>query len=173
MELNLQPRSFSCAVTGRAFVEGDRVASLLVRRDAGDVGRYDALESEAASLLPEGFVACRWVQVFKEQSKEDNPERTLKLNAETLFLTLADPSTEATPETARLVRFLALLLERKRVLRPRGPAPGGERDLYEHARTKQVFEVPAIELSPEFFTAVREQLTVLVGEPKAAPAGAA
>jgi hypothetical protein len=77
-----------------------------------------------------------------------------------------------TPETARLVRFLALLLERKRVLRPRGPAPGGERDLYEHARTKQLFEVPAIELSPEFFSAVRGQLTVLVGEPKAAAAGA-
>jgi hypothetical protein len=173
MEMNLQPRAFSCAVTGRSFVEGDRVASLLVRTDAGDVARYDALESEAASLLPEGFVACRWVQVFKPQSKEENPERTLKLNAENLFLTLADPSTEATPETSRLVRFLALLLERKRVLRPRGRAPGGERDLYEHSRTKQIFEVPAIELSPEFFTAVREQLTVLVGEPKAAPAGAA
>jgi hypothetical protein len=29
-----------------------------------------------------------------------------------------------------------------------------------------VFTVPAIELSPEFFVAVREQLSVLVGEPK-------
>jgi len=172
MELNLQPRAFSCTVSGRAFVEGDRVASLLVRTDSGDVARYDALEAESASLRPEGFVACRWVQVFKPQAKEDNPERTLKLGAEALFLTLADPSTEMTPETARLVRFLALLLERKRVLRPRGPAPGGERDLYEHARTKQLFEVPAIELSPEFFSAVRGQLTVLVGEPKAAAAGA-
>jgi hypothetical protein len=69
------------------------------------------------------------------------------------------------------VRFLALLLERKRVLRPRGRAPGAERDLYEHAKTKQMFEVAALELTPEFFAAVREQLSVLVGEP-AAPAGA-
>jgi hypothetical protein len=172
MEMNLQPRALACAVTGRAFAEGDRVASLLVRADSGEVLRYDALEAESASLQPVGFVACRWVQVFKPQVRDENPERTLKLNAETLFLTLADPSTEANPETARLLRFLALLLERKRVLRPRGKAPDGERDLYEHARTKQLFEVPATELTPEFFTAVREQLTVLVGEPRAVPAGA-
>jgi hypothetical protein len=173
MELNLQPRALSCAVSGRAFAEGDRVASLLVRTDSGDVARLDALESESASLQPVGFVACRWVQVFKPQAKGDNPERALKLGAEALFLTLADPATEASPETSRLVRFLALLLERKRVLRPRGRTADGGRDLYEHARTKQVFEVPAIELDPEFFAAVREQLTVLVGGPKAAPAGAA
>jgi hypothetical protein len=173
MELNLQPRAFSCAVTGRAFVEGDRVASLLVRTDDGQIVRIDALEAESASLAPVGFVACRWVQVFKEQQKLENPERTLKMGADALFQTLADPSTVMTPETARLVRFLALLLERKRMLRPRGRTADGERELYEHAGTKQRFEVPAIELTPEFFTSVREQLTVLVGEPKPAPAGAA
>jgi hypothetical protein len=59
------------------------------------------------------------------------------------------------------------MLERKRLLRPRGRAPDGTRDLYEHARTKQLYEVPAIDLSPEFFVAVREQLSVLVGEPRA------
>jgi hypothetical protein len=170
MELNLQPRALSCFVSGQAFQEGDRVASLLVRPEAGGVVRYDALEAKAAALVPEGFVACRWVQVFKPQSKDENRDRTLKLTAETLFLTLADPSTESNPETDRLVRFLALLLERKRLLRPRGKAPGGEKDLYEHSRSKQMYPVPAIELTAEFFNAVREQLTVLVGEPKAPPA---
>jgi hypothetical protein len=164
MEMNLQPRAASCFVSGHAFREGDRVASLLARTDSGEIVRFDALESNAGLLQPEGFVACRWVQVFKAGAREDNPDRALKLTAEALFLTLADPATEATPETERLVRFLALLLERKRLLRPRGPAPGGARDLYEHARTKQLYEVPAIEMSPEFFVAVREQLSVLVGE---------
>jgi hypothetical protein len=170
MELNLQPRALSCFVSGQPFQEGDRVASLLVQPEAGGVVRYDALEAQAGALAPEGFVACRWVQVFKPQAKDENRDRTLKLTAETLFLTLADPSTESNPETDRLVRFLALLLERKRLLRPRGKAPGGEKDLYEHSRTKQMYPVPAIELTAEFFNAVREQLTVLVGEPKAPPA---
>ena len=172
MELNLQPRAVVCAVSGRPFAEGDRVASLLVRTGAGDVARVDALESESAALSPDGFVACRWIQVFKPRAKDENPERTLKLGADALFQALADPSTVRTPETDRLVRFLALLLERKRLLRPRGRTSDGERDLYEHAGSRQLFEVPSIELTPEFFSAVREQLSVLVGEPKAAPAGA-
>jgi hypothetical protein len=167
MELNLQPRALSCFVSGEPFREGDRVASLLVRDDSGAVLRLDALEANSASLAPAGFVACRWVQVFKPQPRDENRDRTLKLTAETLFLTLADPSTEATPENDRLVRFLALLLERKRVLRPRGKAPDGAADLYEHSRTKQMFGVAALELTPEFFSAVREQLSVLVGEPAA------
>lgn len=171
MEMNLQPRAPSCFVSGQAFREGDRVASLLVRTDSGEVARYDALEAHAGSLRPEGFVACSWVQAYKVQPREENADRALRLTAETLFLTLADPATEMTPETARLVRFLALLLERKRLLRPRGRTPDGARELYEHARTKQVFEVPSIDLSPEFFVAVREQLTVLVGEPSAPPPG--
>jgi hypothetical protein len=37
---------------------------------------------------------------------------------------------------------------------------------YEHARSKAVFEVPAGELTAEFFVAVQEQLSVLVGAPK-------
>jgi len=166
MELNLQPRALSCFVSGQPFGEGDRVVSLLTRLETGEVARFDALEAHAASLAPRAFVACRWVQVYKPQQRQENLDRTLKLTAETLFLTLVDPSTEPTPETDRLVRFLALLLERKRLLRPKGRSADGTKDVYEHAKTKQLHEVPAIELSSEFFIAVREQLSVLVGEPK-------
>jgi hypothetical protein len=165
MEMHLQPRSLACFVTGMPFKEGDRVASLLARRETGEVVRYDALEANAGALVPEGFVACRWVQVYKPQPKADSADRALKLTADNLFLTLADPSTEQTPETARLVRFLALLLERKRLLRARGRAPDGVGDLYEHSRTKQLYELPATELGAEFFAAVQGQLSILVGEP--------
>ena len=65
------------------------------------------------------------------------------------------------------MQFLALMLERKRVLRPKGRSADGSRNLYEHAGTKQLYEVPAGELSPEFFMAVQAQLSVLVGSPKA------
>jgi len=176
MELNLQPRALGCFVTGQPFREGDRVTSLLVRTDSGEIARFDALEANAGSLAPDGFVACSWVQVFKPRPPEENAERALRLTADTLFQALADPSSDPTPETNRLIRFLAILLERKRILRPRGRTPNGARELYEHARTKQVYEIAAIELSNEFFTAVREQLSVLVGGSEAvptAPAGSA
>jgi hypothetical protein len=169
MELNLQPRALACFVSGRPFQEGDRVASLLVRTDSGEIARFDALEANSASLAPDGFVACRWVQVYKPRPPEENADRALKLTADTLFQTLADPSSDPTPETRRLLRFLALLLERKRILRPRGRTPDGAREIFEHSRTKQLYEVEAIDLSPEFFEAVRGQLSVLIGGPEAQP----
>ena len=175
MEMHLQPLATTCFVSGQPFAEGDRVASHLVRATTLQVVRYDVLEKHAAEFAPEGFVACRWVQAFKPRTHE-NPDRALKLSAENLFLTLADPTNELSVESTRLVQFLALMLERKKLLRPRGQNVDGTKNVYEHARTKQMLEVPAGELTAEFFVAVQAQLSVLVGEPKvkvAAPEPAA
>ena len=166
MEMHLQPLATHCFVSGEAFVEGARVASYLVRTATLEIVRHDVLESHAAGFTPTGHVACRWVQVFKPRRAGENPDRALKLTAENLFVTLVDPSTEPTPENTRLVQFLALMLERKKILRPRGRSADGTKNVFEHAKTKQMFEVPVGELTPEFFVAVQEQLTVLVGAPK-------
>lgn len=172
MEMQLQPLASVCHVSGQPFVEGNRVASHLVSGKTGEVVRYDLLESESGKFIADGVVACRWVQVFKLRKANENTDRTLKLTAEALFLTLADPATEATAESTRLLQFLALMLERKRVLRPKGRTADGARNLFEHAKTKQLFEVPAGELTPEFFMQVQAQLSVLVGEPKPKPEAA-
>ncbi|MET0262537.1 MAG: hypothetical protein ABW223_06545 [Rariglobus sp.] len=171
MELNLQPLATSCFVTGKAFQEDDRVISFLVRSETSDeVVRYDVLEASRENLKVPGFVACSWGHDFKPRKAGENPERELKLTAENLFVTLADPSVELAPENERLVQFLALMLERKKLLRPKGRAADGQRNLYEHAKTKQIYAVPAGELSPEFFIAIQEQLGVLVGSKKPADA---
>jgi hypothetical protein len=166
MEMHLQPQANSCFVSGEPFVEGARVVSLLVRNPKMEIVRYDVLETQTGNFVPEGYVACRWVHVYKPRRGDENPDRSLKLTAENLFVTLADPTTEPTPENTRLVQFLALMLERKKILRPRGRSADGMRNLFEHAKSKQMFEVPVGELTPEFFVAVQEQLTVLVGAPK-------
>lgn len=166
MEMNLQPRAIGCHVSGEPFVAGARVASYLVRATTLEVVRYDVLEQHAQNFSPEGFVACRWVQIYKSRTAGENADRALKLNAENLFLTLADPTNELTTESTRLVQFLALMLERKKILRPKGRNRDGEKNVYEHAKTKQLFEVPTGELTNEFFVAVQEQLSVLVGGPK-------
>jgi hypothetical protein len=168
MEMHLQPLANTCFVSGEPFVEGARVASFLVRNAAMEIVRYDVLEQHAGNFAPEGSVACRWVQFFKPRRPgAENQDRALKLTAENLFMTLADPTTEPTPENTRLVQFLALMLERKKILKPRGRSADGARNRFEHAKTKQIFEVPVGELTPEFFVAVQEQLSVLVGAPKA------
>jgi len=55
------------------------------------------------------------------------------------------------------------VLERKKILRPKGRAADGVRQLYEHAKNKQLYEVPAGDLSPDFFLSLQEQLGALVG----------
>jgi hypothetical protein len=164
MDLHLPPLAHICAVTGRTFVPGDRVASYLVRGvAAGGLARFDVEVAAGAGYIPPGALVCHWVQIFKERSSEVDAARLLRLNAENLFLTLADPAAEAAPENARLVQFLALVLERKKILRPKGKTTDGTRQIYEHARSKQLYEIPAGELSPEFFLSLQEQMGALVG----------
>jgi hypothetical protein len=166
MEMNLQPLATACFVSGQAFAAGDAVASYLVRNANLEIMRHDVLASQAAAFAPAGFIACSWVHPYKPRVAGENTERTLKLNAETLFLALADPATEPNAENTRLVQFLAFMLERKKLLRPKGRSADGEKDVYEHAKTKQLYQVPKGELTPEFFVQVQAQLSVLVGEPK-------
>lgn len=166
MELNLQPLATACFVSGQTFAAGEPVASYLVRNANLEIVRYDLLASQKEAFAPAGFVACTWVHPYKPRVAGENTERTLKLNAETLFLALADPATEVNAENTRLVQFLAFMLERKKVLRPKGRSADGEKNVYEHAKTKQLFQVPKGELTPEFFVQVQAQLSVLVGEPK-------
>ena len=165
--MNLQPHAPASGATSRPFAEGDKVVSYLVRAIPGEFARHDVLAMEDADFRPEGTVLCRWVHRYKPKPKEDNPERTLKLTAENLFVTLADPANEPAPANTPLLQFLALLLERKRLLRPRGRTADGERNLFEHVRTHQMYEIPVGDLSPEFFARIQEQLGVLVGGARA------
>ena len=68
-------------------------------------------------------------------------------------------------ENERLLQVLAMMLERKRVLRPKGRSGSGAnaKQVYEHAKLKSLHEVLAAELSPEFFLSIQEQLAALVG----------
>ena len=172
MDLILQPSSTQCAATGAAFQEGDRVVSYLGHDAAGVVARWDLLATAEAQFAVPEHTICRWVHVFKPRAKEDNPERNLKLGAESLFTTLCDPAVELSEENTPLVQFLALMLERKKLLRPKGLTADRARRLYEHAKTKQLYEVPVGDLTPEFFVKVQQQLGVLVGEPKKTPEAA-
>ncbi len=167
MELNLQPPAPVSRATSRPFNEGDRVISLLVRTRGGDLSRHDLLAGEETAFDPDGTVLCRWVHRFKPKTKEENPDRRLKLTAENLFLTLADPANEPDPANTPLLQFLALMLERKRLLRPRGRSADGERNLFEHRGTHQMYEIPVGDLSPAFFANIQGQLGVLVGEERA------
>ncbi len=168
MELTLQSLSSRCHVTGRSFADGERVVSFLNRAAGAAAGaegivRCDVLETELGNFMAPGPLVCRWVQVFKARRAVENAERTLKLTAESLFLALNDPANERSLENDRLLQVLAMMLERKRVLRAKGRTPDQRRFVYEHAKNKTRHEVEAAELNPEFFLSIQSQLALLVG----------
>lgn len=178
MELTLHPIATKCFVSGRDFVEHDRVVSYLVREANGEVARRDLLESEDGRFMPPAFVYCRWVVGFKHRKPgEEDAARMLKLTAENLFLTLAAPEAEPSPTNTPLLQFLALMLERKKLIKLRGLTEDGQRQVYEHRASHQLYEVPVGDLNVEFFQKIQEHLGVLVGNPKpkteAAPAAPA
>jgi hypothetical protein len=168
MELTLHPLAKTCRVTGTAFAEGDRVVSYLVREAGGEFGRHDMLAAAEADYAKPEVVFCRWVVEFKARRTEENSGRALKLTAENLFVTLADPMMESSDANTPMLQFLALMLERKKVLKPRGLNADRTRNVYEHAKTKQLFEVPVGELDEAFFVNIQGQLDLLVGSPKSA-----
>ena len=166
MELTLQPLAKNCRASGRAFAENDRVVSHLIREPSGEVVRHDILASEDAAYAKPGFVFCTWTVAYKARRTEENAGRALKLTAENLFLTLADPSAEPNDANTPLLQFLALMLERKKVLRPRGTTADGARQIFEHAKTHQRYEIPVGTLDEAFFVNIQGQLDLLVGGPK-------
>ena len=171
MELNLHPIATKCCVSGREFAEHDRVVCYLVREETGLTGRRDLLESEDANLPKPAEIYCRWVVIFKPRLLQENADRNLKLTAETLFLTLADPTNPPSETNTPLLQFLALMLERKRLIKLRGKTEDGQRQIFEHMPSHQMYEVPVGILDQAFFMKIQEQLGVLVGvpKPKAAP----
>ena len=169
MELNLHPIATKCCVTGRDFAARDRVVCFLVREADGRIGRRDVLEGTEAGLPAPAEVYCRWVVEYRPRPAGENPERALKLTAENLFLTLADPANPPGEVNTPLLQFLALMLERKRLLKARGQSEDGQRQIFEHMPSHQFYEVPVGTLDEEFFRRIREQLGVLVGTPLAKP----
>jgi len=166
MELNLHPIATKCFVSGRDFAENDRIACYLAREASGEVIRRDLLELEDGRFMPPAFIYCRWVVAFKQRKAGENPALTLKLTADNLFLTLADPANEPNATNTPLLQFLALMLERKKLIKPRGISEDGQRQIYEHMATHQLYEVPLGDLNADFFQKIQEHLGVLVGTPK-------
>ncbi len=166
MELTLHPLAKICRASGRAFVENDRVVSYLVREANGEIARHDVLATEDAAYAKPGFVFCSWTVPYKAKRAEENPGRALKLTAENIFVTLADPAAERNDANTPMLQFLALLLERKKILRPRGKTADGERQIFEHAKSHLLYEVPVGILDEAFFVKIQGQLDLLVGGPK-------
>ncbi|MCC5807509.1 MAG: hypothetical protein JJU00_14385 [Opitutales bacterium] len=179
MELEIQPLARKSFVSGREFEPGQRIESFLYRGEDGGLVRADVLAGETGDFAVRGNLICRWGQTVKDRSDpEADARKSVMQSAEAVFLALFDEpeegaeavaeqeapeegAAEAEKERALLRHLLALMLERRRVLRRTG------RGRYWHPKEKRAFTVPDVEIVPERLLALQDQLAHII-EPQTA-----
>ncbi len=142
----IQARANHCDVTGRPFTEGETFYTLLYRdRHGGDAFSRRDVSAEGWKTIranrdtPPPF--CFWRAKYSPPPPPA-PEALARADAETLLRRFLS---ENQPGQARATYILALMLERKRLLRPTESRTDEETKrrllFYEHAKTGETFVV--------------------------------
>ena len=159
-EWNIQSRALQCAASGRAFEKGDRVFSALYWRD-GQYARVD-LAAEAWLARNDNIEPLSAWQTDFVPPAPPEPETLRKDDAESLLRRLV---ADHAPGTRNARYILALMLERKKVLRQleRQRQDGASILVYEHLPSGEVWliEDPGLKLGE--LTAVQDEVAHLLG----------
>lgn len=168
MEFSIKTVGEVSSVSGAPFKVDDEVWSYLYRGRDGQLERADLLVEELPLLQLDGEFICRWSHRIREKgATEAEIRREALQNTEAVFLGLYEEA-ESTQESAdaeagitrdQLKFFLALQLERKRILRPLGPGK------YRHVALKRVFDVPEMAFTQELVAALLATGTVNTESP--------
>ncbi|CAI8262586.1 MAG: Uncharacterised protein [Opitutia bacterium UBA7350] len=164
MDWQIKTMAGKSSATSAEFKPGDVVLSLIYKdEDEGILARLDLLETEASSFQLPCIPFGRWKRIIKEAgASEINPKDQI-LAAEDLFFSLFEAtdsklSKEGDAEHKALKHLLALLLERKRILRAIGSRVKEGTQLYRHTKLGREFEVSVIEVYPELMKNIMETM---------------
>ena len=158
-EWSIQHRADVCAVTGRAFAEGENFYTLLFREDDGF--RRQDLSEEAWQKRNENLQPFSFWRARFEPPAPEPPEPLAKENAEELFRRLVAAADHA---NANACYVLAAMLERKRILKQ---IQTEERDrgrvlIYEHMKSGDIFVVPDPQLHLDELESVQREVVGLM-----------
>jgi hypothetical protein len=156
---NIRSRAEACDATGKPFEEGEIFYTALFREEDG-FRRNDLCEEawttrSADPAAPAAFSS--WRSKF-EPPAPPPPEPLPRDDAEGILRRLLESNDPSHVNTRYL---LAVMLERKRILRPQ---PSVEKGMlvYEHARTGETFLIVDPELSLSDLVAVQEEVSALL-----------
>lgn len=160
MDWQIKSLSRKSTLSGREFEPGDSALSLVyVDQETAELCRTDLHTSEEGEFNLPGTVLGRWSWVMK--SPEDGAIRASETvaSAEDFFFSLFENEADTEPEQLdALKHLLALLLERKRILRVLGSRRTSGSQQYLHVKTKQTLNVPITEISRELMFKIEATL---------------
>jgi hypothetical protein len=158
-EWDIQSRADACTKCKRPFADKEAYHTLL-GMDAGGYARRDLCGACFADASRDGVVSY-WQGEYKLPPPPP-PEPIQKATAETLLRKLVE-STDPSHSATRYI--LAVMLERKRILKHRDTVRGEDGDellVYEHARTGESFTLPDPHLRLDQLTRVQEEVSALL-----------
>jgi hypothetical protein len=160
-EWSIQSRALQCSITGQPFEEGQYFYTLLFY-DKGGYRREDLSEEAFAARNDNIQPFSLWKSKF-EPPAPPAPEPLGKQTAEDLLRTYMQSNE---PQKTNVCYLLAVMLERKRILREtdsqRGP-DGQLTRIYEHTKTGEVFIIPDPQLRLDQIAEVQQQVAGLLG----------
>ncbi len=152
----IKGRAHSCSVTGREFVEGENFYTLLYRE--GDGFRREDLSEEAWANRNDNIQPFSFWRSKYEPPAPPPPEALRKDDAEGLLRTLIG---DQNPAYLNARYILALMLERKKVLRPIESQDDGFL-VYEHLGTGETMVIRNPNLSFEQIPEVQREVSDLL-----------
>ncbi|MBV9671432.1 MAG: hypothetical protein JO076_01220 [Verrucomicrobia bacterium] len=157
-EWALKTRANACARSGEPFREGTSIYTLL-HRDGFGFRREDVSEEVWMQIKGEVVPFSYWKS--KYEIAPSNPEPLPKATSEELLRKLIS---EDNPSTRNARFVLALMLERKKLLKPiKTQIDGQERFLiYEHAKTSEVFLISDPQLHLEQLEEIQKEVYSLL-----------
>ena len=163
MDWQIKSLSKKSAASGADLKPGDVVVSVLRQNEAGDLERSDFLKSELEQNPYMGKFLAKWERVVSENPLEDERQaRRLALTgSENFFISLFDDESLDIDQKDVLKQMLALLLERKRILRAKGRVKNGVQ-IYVHSASKREFEVRQCELNEELIFNIQSQIEAFI-----------
>lgn len=160
MEWQIKTIARKSSLSGEVFNPGDRVVCLIYKDDAaGELGRADLRPGEVDLFELPGGVLGRWSRQVKDPDDESAHARDTMASAEDFFFSLYENETAgAREESDMLKHLLALMLERKRVLRPIGDRRTSGEQRYLHVKTKRELQVPITDISTGLMLKIEDTL---------------
>ena len=152
----IKSRSHACTRTGKAFEEGEFFYTLLFRDEAGY--RREDLTEEAWQTRNDNIEPFSFWRTKYEPPAPPPPEAIKKNDAESLLRALIEAND---PRYRNAIYILALMLERKRILRPID-APDADTLVYELPATGETFILRNPHLGMDQIPAVQQEVASLL-----------
>ena len=159
MDWSIKSLAKKCAVSGEDFADGDLVISLILKTQTGEIDRVDILERNLSLFSYAGTILGRWTRVFSTNTSARIDQQLQLASQEAFFLSLYTETPSAEGELMK--QLLALLLERKRILRMKGQTIDNP-CIFTHVRTKTDYSVPMDNFTPEEISLVGNALETLI-----------